>query len=74
MDAILLDNEFMEYLIKLSQPEKKSLLFVAKNFVELKEEAESISIEQYNKEIDDAMTRMDNGGFYTHDKQFNWLY
>jgi hypothetical protein len=48
-------------------------LFVAKNFVELKEEAESISIEQYNKEIDDAMTRMDNGGFYTHDKQFNWL-
>jgi hypothetical protein len=66
MEALSLDNEFMKYWLKLSQPEKESLLSVAKNFVELKEDTGQISIEQYNKEIDEAMARMDNDEFYTH--------
>ncbi len=68
MGALQLDNEFMECWIKLSQPEKRSLLSVAKNFIELKEEPRHTSIEQYNKEIDEAMSRMDNGEFYTHEQ------
>ena len=66
MGALSLDNEFMKYWLKLSQPEKESLLSVAKNFVEQKEDTGQISIEQYNKEIDEAMARMDNDEFYTH--------
>ncbi len=68
MVAIPLDNEFMEYWIKLSLPEKESLLSVAKKFVELKKDIGRISIEQYNKELDEAMARMDNGEFYTHEQ------
>jgi hypothetical protein len=77
MGALPLDSEFMEYWLKLSMPEKESLLTVAKHFVELKEDAGQISVEQYNKEIEEAMTRMDNGEFYTHDqavkKSEKWL-
>lgn len=68
MVALPLDNEFMEYWIELSLPEKESLLSVAKNFVELKKDIGRISIEQYNKELDEAMTRMDNDEFYTQEQ------
>ena len=66
MGVLQLANEFMAYWIKLSVPEKESLLSVAKNFVELKEDRGYISIEQYNNEIEEAMSRMDDGEFYTH--------
>jgi hypothetical protein len=68
MGAPLLDNEFMQYWFKLSGPEKESLLMVAKNFIELKEENGAISLEQYNKEIDEAMSQMDKGEFITQDE------
>lgn len=68
MTALPLDNEFMEQWLKLSVPEKESLLSVAKNFVELKEDIGRISIEQYNKELDEAMARMDKDEFYTHEQ------
>jgi len=68
MTALPLDNEFMEQWLKLSVPEKESLLSVAKNFVELKEDAAHFNIEQYNKEIDEAMSRMDIDEFYTHEQ------
>lgn len=68
MTAFPLDNEFMEQWLKLSVPEKESLLSVAKNFVELKEDIGRISIEQYHKELDEAMARMDNDEFYTHEQ------
>ena len=56
----------MQYWLKLSSPEKESLLSVAKHFVELKQDADSISIELYNTEIDEAMARMDKAGSFTH--------
>ena len=66
MGALQLDNKFMEYWLRLTESQKESLLSVAKNFIDLKEETGNISIEQYNKEIDEAMRRMDNNEFYTH--------
>jgi len=38
MAAPSLENEFMQYLVKLTTPEKRSLMSVAKNYVQLKEE------------------------------------
>ena len=66
MGVLSLDNEFMEYWLKLSLSEKESLLSVAKNFVGLRGDAGHINIEEYNKEIEEAMARMDNDEFYTH--------
>jgi predicted transcriptional regulator len=68
MDAQLLDQEFMQYWMRLSLVEKQSLFHVAKRYVELKDDTAPISIDQYNAEIDEAMKRMDDGEFYTHEQ------
>ncbi len=49
MAAPLLDNEFMQYWNKLTLVEKESLLSVAKNYVQLKEE--TTDIESLRKNI-----------------------
>lgn len=71
MTAQLLENDFMKYWSKLTSVEKESLLTVAKNYVELKEDNQRISIEQYNKEIDEAVARVEAGEFYTHEEVKN---
>ncbi|MEJ7738990.1 MAG: hypothetical protein WKF97_16310 [Chitinophagaceae bacterium] len=68
MAAASLDNEFMKYWLRLTPLQKESLLSVVKNFVNLEEEVTSITIEQYNQEIAEAMQRMDTGESYTHEQ------
>lgn len=68
MGILSLDNEFLKYWLKLSSTEKASLLTVAKQYVELREETGPISIKQYNREIDEAMNEMDKGEFLTHEQ------
>ena len=63
--TISIDAEFLQYWAQLTPSEKTSLLSVAKNYVQLKEEAGPISIEQYNKEIDEAVARVEAGEFFT---------
>ena len=68
MGAPSLDNEFMKYWFQLSPVEKESLLHVAKNYVEIKESAGHITLEEYNRELEEAMKRMDAGEYYTHEQ------
>lgn len=68
MTASSIESQFNEYWSKLTSLEKKSLLIVARNYVQLKESSEPISLEQYNIEIDEAMKEMDEGEFYTHEE------
>ena len=68
MSAQSLEQEFDQYWGKLSLVEKESLLAVAKNYIQLKDECGRISIDQYNKEIDEAMAQIDAGEFYTHEE------
>lgn len=60
--ASTLDKELIFYFTKLNEPQKKSLLDVMKSFLNTSIEIlQPVSIEQYNKELDDAMQRMNNG-------------
>ena len=68
MSAQSLDNDFMKYWSMLTLVEKESLLTVAKRYVELKEDNVPVSIEQYNKEIDEAVARVQAGDFYSHEE------
>ena len=70
MSAQSLEQEFDQYWSKLSIIEKESLLAVAKNYVQLKAENDTdrVSIEEYNKEIDEAVARVEAGEFYTHEE------
>lgn len=67
----LLDNEFNRYWLMLTAVEKESLLNVAKTYVQLKQNATDTDIEQYNKEIDEAVARVKAGEFYTHEEVLN---
>jgi len=61
-----IDKELIKYFFKLNEPQKKSLLQMIKTFTKSeKNSGELISIEQYNKELDEAMIRIDEGNFTT---------
>ncbi|HEX8460294.1 MAG TPA: hypothetical protein VF623_02645 [Segetibacter sp.] len=68
MAAHSIENEFSQYWLKLSAIEKQSLLTVAKNYVQLKENSQIIGIEHYNKEIDEAVARVESGDYFTHEE------
>jgi len=66
-DNWYLDSEIQKYLPLLGNEEKQSLLSVIKSFLNLKKDDANINIEQYNREIDEAMARIDNGEFTTYE-------
>jgi len=57
------DQEIEKHLPLLSNEEKQALLSVIKSF--LAQQKKSKLVEEYNRDIDDAMTRIDNGEFTT---------
>lgn len=55
--------------MQLNKAEKKSVLQMLKTFLqERKNNSEQIDIEQYNKEIDEAVTRVESGAYYSHEE------
>jgi len=64
MGAPSLDSEFNRYWSLLTPVQKESLLSVIKSFVIPREK---ISVEQYNKEIDEAIARVEAGEFYSQE-------
>jgi len=65
MSIPFLDSELGKYWPLLTTVQKESLLSVIKSIVA---PGERISIEQYNKEIDEAVARVDAGEFYTQEE------
>lgn len=66
MSVSSIDKELIRHLIELTEAQKKSLLQLIKTFVRSDQvQGQSISIEQYNKELDDAMIRINEGNFTT---------
>lgn len=64
--ANVIDKELIYYFTRLNNSQKKSLLGMIKSFLKQDNELlEAIDIEQYNKELDEAMKRIDDGSFTT---------
>lgn len=60
-----LEQESFRYICQLDEAEKRSVLQMPKTFVKDREpKAPGITIEQYNKEIDEAIARVESGEFY----------
>jgi len=59
-----LDNQILQYLPLLEKDEKQSILSVIRSFLKGKEKPQRLTIEQYNKELEEAEARID-AGFYT---------
>ncbi len=64
--ASVTDKELIHYFTRLDEPQKKSLLEMMKSFLNPGgEQRQPVSIEQYNRELDEAMERIGKGGFTT---------
>ncbi len=67
--ANVLDKEMFNYFTRLNEAEKKSVVQMLKTFLKDREQnPRRISIEQYNKELDEAMEEIKNGEVYTHEQ------
>jgi predicted transcriptional regulator len=67
--AKALEQELFKYILQLDEAEKKSVLQMLKTFVKGRDvKATRITIEQYSKEIDEAIARVEAGEFYTHEE------
>lgn len=64
MGATPLENELMQYWPQLSIVQQESILSVIRSMIQ---PDERVGVEQYNKEIDDAMRRIDEGRFITQE-------
>jgi predicted transcriptional regulator len=70
MQAKGLEQEMNTYFTQLSHAEKKSVVEMLKTFLQRgkKKAGGSIDIEEYNKEIDEAMAEVARGEYYTHEE------
>ena len=60
------DKELIKYFTQLNEPQKQSLLQIIKTFFKSENgPSDQITIENYNKELDEAMDRISNGNFTT---------
>jgi hypothetical protein len=67
--AKALERELLQYIFQLDEAEKKSVLQMLKTFLKGREKSlPRISIEQYNKEIDEAIARVEAGEYYSHEE------
>ncbi len=67
--AKALEQELFDYILRLDEAEKKSVLQMLKTFVKGREsKLVPITIEQYSKEFDDAVMKVESGEFYTHNE------
>jgi|HubBroStandDraft_2_1064218.scaffolds.fasta_scaffold2289448_1 hypothetical protein len=64
--ANALDREMYAYFMQLNDAEKKSVVELLKTFMkDRKKQSDHITIEQYNKELDEAMDRVGRGEYTT---------
>ncbi|AXY74528.1 hypothetical protein D3H65_11290 [Paraflavitalea soli] len=63
-----INQEMYNYFMELNDAEKRSVVQMIKTFLlGRKQQSGQISIDQYNKEIDEAMKRMDEGRFVSQE-------
>jgi len=63
------EKEWQNYFTQLNETEKKSVLLMLKVFLQRRDaDAERASIEQYNKEIDDALAEVQEGHYISQDE------
>ena len=67
MQAKGIEQEMNTYFMQLSIDEKKSVVQMIKTFLKRNNKgAEHVSLEDYNKDIDEAMAEVARGESYTH--------
>ncbi len=69
METTTLDQKMYNYFIQLNEAEKKSVVQMIKTFLQSRKVTpERMSIEQYNKEIEESEAEIEKGESYTHEE------
>jgi hypothetical protein len=69
MATQVIDQQMVEYFMQLNNAEKKSVVQLIKTFLKARNDSPGrISIEQYNKELDEAEAEIERGEFYTQEQ------
>lgn len=66
MTTASIKKQFDGYLPLLSSKQQALLLEMVKSFLNVDKESKRISKKQYNKEINEAVTRIEKGDFVSH--------
>jgi hypothetical protein len=66
MTAIAIKKQVDNYLPLLSAKQQALILEMIKSFLNVDKDTKRISRKQYNKELDDAVSRIEKGKFVTH--------
>lgn len=67
MTTSTIKKQFDEYLPLLSDKQQSLLLEMVKSFLNVDKDAKRINRKTYNKEITEAVTRIEEGNFVTHE-------
>ena len=67
MTQAAIRKQFNDYLPLLSVKQQTLLLEMVKNFLNVDKETKRITRKQYNKEIDEAVSRIEKGNFISHE-------
>ena len=63
------EKEWQNYFAQLNEVEKKSVLLMLKVFLQRRDsDIKRASIEQYNKEIDDALAEVEEGDYISQNE------
>jgi len=69
METATIKEEMLQYFTRLNRAEQNSVLEMIKTFINGREEqAERINIEQYNREIDEALAEVAAGNYVTQEE------
>ena len=69
METTALDQKMYNYFMQLNEAEKKSVVQMIKTFLQSRKAvSELISIEQYNKEIEESESEIEKGESYTQEE------
>ena len=67
MNAASIKKQVDEYLPLLSHKQQALVLEMIKNFLDSDADFNRIDKKQYNKELNDAISRIENGDFISHE-------
>jgi hypothetical protein len=68
MSTITIKKQFDTYLPLLTENQQSLLLEMVKNFLDVDSNTKRISRKQYNKELEEAVARIESGEFVTHEE------
>jgi hypothetical protein len=64
-----LEQELVSYFTRLNEDEKKSVIQLLKSFLQGRKEKDArITLEEYNKEVDEALEQAQKGEFITQEE------